>query len=1143
MKPLAFGKVYLLLIFLLVQFVSFGQRGKIIKNGDGVLDPNHDGYVSKTIAGFSSRFNSVQEFEIKMFGLPKVLGKEANAGSAKDLIPDSDGHAVYAGQDAANNLIFRFRVGKSHSSIESWSILIDTDDRFGDKDPNATPNNPGFELDITLVKTGNKGIFVHKIDGIDKCTTPTLSYSYDSHCQVSIADDATSGSPDYFYDYYVPFADLSKAIGITANSGLKYAAVSNSSGTCGIGGKISDVSEVDDDKYGDCHSCMFKDIMDSQCPTHLVRICQTGEGFSGTRVHAPAIVQPLLTGARSVLGTTVESNIFVIIQVYTNTATAGSSPAWGSTPRERHGIYAVGTKWSAALTSPLRPYDKVVVSAQFAEHSVPCDDDDDENGNATSFAIVQPNHPPVANNQTVTLDENKVTPITLSGSDTEGSALTYTVVSTTAHGTLSGTAPNLTFTPALYYFGTDSFTFKVNDGSVDSNVATVSIVVKFVNHPPVANLVNVSYNTNTPVTFLLSGTDVDGNTLSYVIVSQPAHGAISGVAPNLTYTPVQNYIGSDSFTFKVNDGTFDSNTSTVSINHNSGTNHAPVANGQSVILAENAVTPIALTAVDIDGNSLSYTIVGSPAHGTLTGTAPNLTYVPSLYYYGPDNFTFKVSDGTLSSNTATVSITVTYVNHPPVAINQSITTNEDASITITLTGSDVDGNSLTFKVANAPTHGTLSGSLPAITYTPTLYYAGNDSFTFLVNDGTEDSSPGTVFLSLTQVNHAPVANNQDINVTKNVSKAINLTGTDVDGNSLTYTVIAAPTHGTLSGAAPDLVYMPAQGYIGNDGLTFKANDGSLDSSPATISLSVTYSNLAPTVTALQVLYTREDSTRLVCPDVVDIDQDILFLQSATNTLGGGQMIQASAPYDFCYSFTPPPYLNGRSNWELKICDEGGLCATAAVQIIILPKNDPPFAINDEIEAPPRETSTINVLDNDRIIKPPYEEFYDIFSSDPNYKDFLTLSTTPVKGPFHGTVKMDPNGVVQYTPRIDFSGPDSVRYTVCDNGKLCSSATLFIKVAYPTLKVYDGLSPNGDGKNDYWRIDAIEQYPNNTLRIFDRYNNLVYETTGYSNEGNNWQGQSNRGTSSSSLVDGTYYYSLNLGNGEQPLSGYVILKRQ
>src|SRR5439155_13218194 len=122
-----------------------------------------------------------------------------------------------------------------------------------------------------------------------------------------------------------------------------------------------------------------------------------------------------------------------------------------------------------------------------------------------------------------------------------------------------------------------------------------------------------------------------------------------------------NYNGPDSFTFTANDGLIDSNTATVSITV-TAVNDAPVAADQTTTTAEDTPTAITLSATDVEGSPLTFAIVGGPAHGTLTGTAPTLTYTPAANYNGPDSFTFKANDGLIDSNAPTVSITVTAVN-------------------------------------------------------------------------------------------------------------------------------------------------------------------------------------------------------------------------------------------------------------------------------------------------------------------------------------------------------------------------------------------------------------------------------------------------------------------------------------------------
>src|SRR5207249_1559757 len=148
-----------------------------------------------------------------------------------------------------------------------------------------------------------------------------------------------------------------------------------------------------------------------------------------------------------------------------------------------------------------------------------------------------------------------------------------------------------------------------------------------------------------------------------------------------------------------------------------------------------------------------------------------------------DSFTFTVKDATLISTAATVSITVTPVNHPPVANAQSVTTAEDTAKAIALTGSDVDGDALTVSLGTEPAHGTLTGTAPTMTYTPALNYNGPDSFTFTAKDATLVSTAATVTITVTAVNDAPVANAQSVTTAQDSAKAITLTGSDVDGDA------------------------------------------------------------------------------------------------------------------------------------------------------------------------------------------------------------------------------------------------------------------------------------------------------------------------------------------------------------------------
>ena len=176
------------------------------------------------------------------------------------------------------------------------------------------------------------------------------------------------------------------------------------------------------------------------------------------------------------------------------------------------------------------------------------------------------------------------------------------------------------------------------------------------------------------------------------------------------------------------------------------------------------------------------------------------------------------------------------MNDAPVANAQNVNTREDTAVAITLVGTDVETTALAFSVLSLPTHGTLSSTnAQTVTYTPAANYDGPDSFDFRVSDGTNISN-ATVSINLTAVNDAPVANPQSVTATYNTAKTITLTGSDVEGSALTYSIVNGPTNGTLSGTAPNLTYTPATGSAGADRFTFRANDGGSNSTAATVSI-------------------------------------------------------------------------------------------------------------------------------------------------------------------------------------------------------------------------------------------------------------------------------------------------------------------
>jgi hypothetical protein len=367
-------------------------------------------------------------------------------------------------------------------------------------------------------------------------------------------------------------------------------------------------------------------------------------------------------------------------------------------------------------------------------------------------------------------------------------------------------------------------------------------------------------------------------------------------------------------------------------------NRAPTAASQAAQTEEDAPVSLTLTASDEDGNPLTFGVVTTPSHGALTGQPPHLTFSPEANWSGTDTFTFKVNDGQLDSAPATVAITVTPVNDTPLANAQSVTTPEDTAVAITLSGSDVEGDTLSYAVLAGPAHGTLSGSAPTLTYTPASDFNGSDTFTFKVNDGRLDSALATITITVAPVNHAPVANAQSATTPEDTALSLTLSGSDLDGDALTYTVVAGPAHGTLSGSAPTLTYTPALNYSGADAFSFKVNDGRLDSVPATVTITVTPVNDAPGAPYGLIATAGDRSVLLDWSDNTESESDLAAYRVYRRTASSTYQVVATVTGS---AYTDPGLTKGtRYYYVVTAVDSAGLESPVSVEVSAIPLGPP-----------------------------------------------------------------------------------------------------------------------------------------------------------------------------------------------------------
>jgi len=664
-----------------------------------------------------------------------------------------------------------------------------------------------------------------------------------------------------------------------------------------------------------------------------------------------------------------------------------------------------------------------------------------------SITINPVNDAPAATAQSLTTSEETARTLTLTASDPENDTPTFAVISGPSHGTLTGTPPNLTYTPAPDYFGPDSFTFNASDGQDISAPGTISISVSPVNDAPVATARLLTTPEDTPLSITLSGADVDGDTLSFTVTSQPAHGALTGTPPNLTYTPASNYAGPDSFTFTASDAVTASAPATISLSV-AQVNDAPVVTARSLTTPEDTPLPITLSGSDADGDTLSFAISTPPAHGTLTGTPPDLTYTPAPNYFGPDSFAFTASDGRDTSAPGAISISISPVNDAPVATARLLTTPEDTPLSITLTGTDAEGDALSFALTSQPTRGTLTGTPPNLTYTPSSAYHGADSFTFTVSDGVATSTPGTLSLFVASVNNSPVASSRSLTIEEDTPVAITLVASDPDGDTLTFTLTAAPTHGTLTGAPPDLTYTPARHYFGPDSFTFTATDGLATSAPATVSLSITPVNDAPEAAA-QTLSTREDTDKAITLTAVDPEGDPVSFTVVSSPSHG--TLTGTPP---ALTYTPAQHYQGPDRFTFTASDGVATSAATSISLTVTELNDAPIAQAQTLTVPAGSPTPI------------YLSGTDVDGDD--------LSFAIVSFPEQGKLTGTPPDLV-YTPPTGFTGATRFTYSASD-GRAISSAEVQLTVAQRSLTVsaaVDTVRP-ADGQQVRFYANAVDE---------------------------------------------------------------------
>ena len=573
------------------------------------------------------------------------------------------------------------------------------------------------------------------------------------------------------------------------------------------------------------------------------------------------------------------------------------------------------------------------------------------------------NESPTADDASISLNEDGVLPFTLTGSDPEGAPLAFAVTVNPVSGVLSGTAPNLTYTPNLDFNGSDQLTFIVNDGEQDSSPAIISITVNPINDAPIAVTQTLNTPEDTDLQITLTGTDIENDPLTFSVTQNPINGHLSGTAPHLTYTPDPDYAGSDSFFFIANDGSLDSEAVEVTLSV-SEVNDAPGAVALDYTLDEDTSAIVTLEGDDIDSDDLEFTLVSLPANGILELNTLEVTTVPitvlladSLIYYpnadfdGSDAFIYEATDGLLVSGEATVSLNINPINDDPVLLTTQFTTTEDNPLDEQLLAEDIDGDSLSFTLNSGASLGMVSiNSDGTFSYIPTTDANGADSFVVDITDA-GGSNPFTVFLQIDPINDAPTATPISTSTPEEISVGILLQGDDIDGDALIFQISNPPADGILTGIPPNMTYTPDQDFNGTDSFSYLVSDGLLNSAPEDVDITVTPVNDPPIGEALAFVV-NEDEIAPIPFNPFDADGDALSIEivslpssgSLEDTVGNPLIVGSLVSGTLEIDYLPSLNFHGADSFTYLVTDGSLNSGIFTVSLDVLPVNDAPVVV-------------------------------------------------------------------------------------------------------------------------------------------------------------------------------------------------------
>lgn len=623
----------------------------------------------------------------------------------------------------------------------------------------------------------------------------------------------------------------------------------------------------------------------------------------------------------------------------------------------------------------------------------------------------------------------------------------------------------------------------------------------------------------------------------------------------------------------------------------SGQNIAPTYGNENLSIDEDAFAPATIGSLltnnfDANADPLSVTSVSGSVPGTFIVNNTNgfIGYYTSENYCGVDTIVYGVSDGTVVIND-TLFLTINCINDAPDNGNETMTVDEDDPATTTVdllaNNPDVDGDPVTMSSYTNPANGIFTDNgNGTFDYTPNPDFCGMDTVYYDVTDGSLTTTD-MLIITVNCINDTPLGGNEtmiiDEDAAATASQDLLANNSDIDGDILSTGSFTSTGGGTyVDNGNGTITYTPDLNYCGVDTVTYEVTDG-MEIIIDTLFVIVNCVNDAPT-NGNEIVFTDPDVT---IPSIdllannTDVENDNLTVTNPVFpfTTPEGGVIDMNT--DGTISYTPPAGWEGIEVVTYDVCDDGlpFECVTDTITFVVSPDSDLDGVVNifdldddnDGISDDDENMTASNGGDTDGDGIP---DTLDLDSDNDGVPDIIEAGGTDTNGDglVDDYVDANLNGMndeqetnpypLPDTDMLgipDFQDPDddedgvltSDEYDEDENGidDDCNINGIpdHLDPESCELMIPQVFTPNFDNVNDFFVINGIFGYLENNLKIFNRWGNLVYEADYYQND---WFGINEKGVEleSGELPVGTYFYILDLGGDEEPMTGYIYLTR-